>query len=136
MLMPTRMSSASVCLARAPVSQPAELTAWSLEFFPPARDRLPTTVIWLRNGSNGLRIGVISRVPSVVFGVQLSMTQPLGRYTPPKRRGGWAEDCASGVMAGAIDSRKGRATAAPIPRRNVRRGNDFLAMTILEVSSG
>src|SRR5262245_56934594 len=35
-------------------------------------------------------------------------------------------------MAGAIDSRKGRATAAPIPRRNVRRGNDLLAMIIFE----
>ena len=78
---------------------------------------------------------MISRLPSVVFGVQLSMTQPLGRYTPPKRRGDRAGDCARGVMAGAIDSRNGRATAAPIPRRNVRRGNDFLAMTIFEISS-
>src|SRR5262245_9389553 len=62
------------------------------------------------------------------------MTQPLGRYTPPKRRGGFAWDWATGVMAGAIDSRNGRATAAPIPRRKVRRGSDFLAMTIFEVS--
>jgi hypothetical protein len=38
-------------------------------------------------------------------------------------------------MAGAMDSRNGRATAAPIPRRNIRRGSDFLAMTILEISS-
>src|SRR6185503_11866542 len=58
-----------------------------------------------------------------------------GKYTPPKRRGGRAGDCARGVIAGAIDSRNGSATSAPIPRRNVRRGNDLLPMTILEISS-
>src|SRR5947209_6574024 len=57
------------------------------------------------------------------------MTQPFGRYTAPKRSGGRAGDCAIGVMAGVIDSRNGRATAAPIPRRNARRGNDRLKIT-------
>src|SRR4029453_18627266 len=96
-----------------PVNQPAELTAWSVEYFPPARVRLPITVSWLRNGSSGVRTGLNSRLPSVVFGVQLSITQPLGRYTPPKRRGDRAGDWARGVMAGAIDSRHGSATAVP-----------------------
>ena len=77
MVMPRLTSSASVCLATTPLSQPAELTAWSVAFTPPARDRLPTTFIWLWNFASGARMGVISSAPAAL-GIQCAIVEPLG----------------------------------------------------------
>jgi hypothetical protein len=116
------MSSASVCFATTPLSQPAELTAWSVTVLPPARDRLPTTVNWSRYGSSGLRIGVISRSPAA-FGVQKFIGAPFGKYTAPNRCGGFAGVWARADSAGTIDSRNGKASVVPMPRSMVRRDN-------------
>src|SRR5262245_7315868 len=48
----------------------------------------------------------------------------------PKRVFGRAGVCASAVMAGTIDSRNGRPTATPRPRRKSRRGRARLVMNI------
>ena len=54
----------------------------------------------------------------------------MGTKTTPKRRWGLAAVFAVAVNAGTIESSSGRATVAPIPRKNVRRGNDRLVMNI------
>lgn len=48
----------------------------------------------------------------------------------PNRVRGAAAAFASGVSAGTIASSNGSAIAAPIPRRNVRRGSDIFEMNI------
>ena len=58
------------------------------------------------------------------------MIAPLGTNTAPKRGGGFAAVFAMAVNAGTIASRNGSATAAPIPRRNVRRGSDSFVMNM------
>src|SRR5262245_26740991 len=55
---------------------------------------------------------------------------PFGTYTPAKRRTGRAGVSAIAVAAGTIASSSGSARAAPAPRRNVRRGNAFLVITM------
>ena len=69
-------------------------------------------------------------------GVQRELSQPIGMKTNPSRRTGCAAVCASGVAAGTIDSSSGKAMVAPIPRRNVRRGMNFLVMKLIVFSSG
>src|SRR5262245_21873937 len=44
---------------------------------------------------------------------------------------GAASVLASGVCAGSMDSRNGRARVVPTPRRNVRRGMCFFVMNII-----
>src|SRR5262245_60757853 len=51
---------------------------------------------------------------------------PRNRLTDP----GAAAVLLSGVCAGSMDSRKGRASVTPAPRRNVRRGMNFFVMSI------
>jgi hypothetical protein len=63
-------------------------------------------------------------------GVHRVMSQPIGMKTKPRRRTGFAAVFARGVAAGTIDSNKGSAREAPIPRRNVRRGIAFFVMII------
>src|SRR2546422_8562558 len=53
----------------------------------------------------------------------------------PNRVRGLAAVCASGVAAGTIDSRKGKAMVTPAPRRNVRRERCFFVMNIMIFSS-
>jgi hypothetical protein len=60
---------------------------------------------------------------------------PFGTYTNPRRRAGFAAVCASAESAGTMASSSGRASVAPSPRRNVRRGNDILLMNISVLSS-
>ncbi len=52
----------------------------------------------------------------------------------PNRVRGAAAALASGVSAGTIASSSGSAIAAPMPRRNVRRGSDIFEMYIMEPS--
>src|ERR1035438_5946032 len=52
---------------------------------------------------------------------------PLGTYTKAIRTGAFERVAAS---AGTMASRKGSATAVPMPRRNVRRGKDFLVIIV------
>jgi len=52
----------------------------------------------------------------------------------PKRRAGAAAVCASAVLAGTMASSSGSATAAPIPRRNVRRGREVFVMNIANLT--
>ena len=58
------------------------------------------------------------------------MTAPLGMYTKPSRRTGFAAVLASAVAAGTIASSSGNARLTPMPRRNVRRGNAILLMNM------
>src|SRR5882762_7700245 len=51
--------------------------------------------------------------------------------TNPSLRTGLAAVLASGVAAGTMDSNNGNAIVAPTPRRNVRRGMNFLVMIIM-----
>src|ERR1051325_8663996 len=55
--------------------------------------------------------------------------------TNPIRRTGLAAVLASGVAAGTMDSNNGKASVAPTPRRNVRRGMNFLVMKLIARSS-
>src|SRR5438552_7817141 len=48
---------------------------------------------------------------------------------------GFAAVLLSGVCAGAMDSRKGKAMVTPAPRRNVRRERCFFVMNIMIFSS-
>jgi hypothetical protein len=89
-----------------------------------ARVRFEITTIEPRNRSSGFKAGESSKSRSPPAGVQASMMAPLGTKTAPKRGRGRAGVCASAVIAGTIASSSGRATVAPTPRRNVRRGND------------
>ncbi len=50
----------------------------------------------------------------------------MGMNTKPSRFTGLASETDAPVATGIIESRSGRAMLAPIPRRNVRRGRDFL----------
>ena len=52
---------------------------------------------------------------------------PRNRRTDP----GAAAVLLSGVWAGSMDSRKGKANVVPAPRRNVRRGMCFFVMNII-----
>jgi hypothetical protein len=67
--------------------------------------------------------------PSVT-GLQYPGAAPCGCHTPTKRRTGLAAVWRNGVAAGTIDSSSGRATIAPAPRRNVRRGMCFFVINI------
>jgi hypothetical protein len=53
---------------------------------------------------------------------------------PQKRLLGVAAVLTSGVAAGIIESRSGKASVTPIPRKNVRRGKCFLVMKAISVS--
>src|SRR5687768_12958810 len=52
----------------------------------------------------------------------------------PKRLAGAAGVCARAVPAGTIASSNGKATAAPKPRRNVRRASAVFVMNIANLS--
>ncbi len=79
-------------------------------------------------------MGVNSNPEPTEAGVHLSMMTPLGRYTTPNRLMGAAAVLTSAVNAGTMPSSSGSATAAPSPRRIVRRGMAFL-VTIMSRSS-
>src|SRR5262245_38091 len=77
---------------------------------------------WASGSSTGVRA---KPVPSVA-GVHLSIMIPFGTSTKHMRIGRAVCAANAGVMA----SREGRANAAPAPRKKVRRGMDFLKITI------
>ena len=59
------------------------------------------------------------------------MIMPLGTYISPKRLAGLALVFAIADRAGTMLSRSGSATAAPRPRKTVRREIVFFVMNIL-----
>ena len=59
------------------------------------------------------------------------MIAPFGTNTAPNRVFGFAGVCASAVIAGTIASSTGSPTAAPMPRRNVRRGREVFVMNMV-----
>src|SRR5262249_13969981 len=69
---------------------------------------------------------VSAKLAPTVAGVHLSIMIPLGTSMNDIRIGRSASADSAGVMA----SSTGTAKAAPAPRRNVRRGMDFLVITI------
>src|SRR5580658_8733061 len=75
-----------------------------------------------RNGASGSRIGVKAKSAPSVAGVHLSIMMPLGTSMKAMRTGRAVAVAKAGVMA----SSTGKASAAPVPRRKVRRGIDFL----------
>src|SRR5882672_7545541 len=82
-----------------------------------------------RKASIGLRVRVISNPAPSVLGVHspFKLKMPFGICMNAMRVGRTAAPAANaGVMASSI----GRARAAPAPRKNVRRGMDFLKITI------
>ena len=64
---------------------------------------------------------VNSKSAPTFVGVQKPGLSPRGTKTTPKRVSGFAAVWAMGVIAGAIASRNGRATVAPMPRKTARR---------------
>src|SRR5262249_12373988 len=60
----------------------------------------------------------------------LSLIAPWGRKRKPARVFGEAAVFASAVAAGTMASRKGRPSATPLPRRNVRRERYFLVRNV------
>src|SRR5262245_47993640 len=78
-----------------------------------------------RNGSSGSRTRVSAKLAPSVGGVHLSIMIPLGTSMKDIRIGRLSSAASAGVMA----SSTGSASVAPAPRRNVRRGIDFLVMT-------
>src|SRR3569833_4550262 len=58
----------------------------------------------------------------VLSGTQYPGAAPCGTNAPTKRDGRALASAALAPRAGSIDSRKGIAIVAPMPRRNVRRG--------------
>src|SRR6059058_1421644 len=82
-----------------------------------------------RKASIGLRVGVISQPVPSVLGVHslFKSKMPFGTSMNAMRIGRLASTAKAGVMASSM----GNATAAPAPRRNVRRGIDFLRINIL-----
>src|ERR1700686_2814775 len=91
-------------------------------------------VVWFRNCSSGFRIGVNSKSAPTVFGVQNPGRSPSGTKIAPNRRCGFAAVLAMAVNAGSIYSSNGNARVTPMPRRNVRRGNDILVMNMVASS--
>src|SRR5216684_1340773 len=81
-----------------------------------------------RKASSGLRVGVISQSVPSVLGVHswFKLNMPFGTSKNAIRIG----FAASTANAGVIASNMGRASVAPAPRKNVRRGMDFLRITI------
>src|SRR3954447_25272159 len=79
-----------------------------------------------RNGASGSRTGDNCRSPSA-GGVHLSIMIPLGTSMKAIRIG----RALSAASAGVIASSMGSASAAPAPRKNARRGMDFLVRTIV-----
>src|SRR5436309_2988679 len=81
-----------------------------------------------RNGSSGLRVGVISQPMPSVFGVHSLFKSkiPFGTSMNAKRVGRLVSAAKAGVIASSI----GKAIAAPAPRKKVRRGMDFLTINI------
>src|SRR5579863_553155 len=75
-----------------------------------------------RNSASGSRTGVNAKLAPSVAGVNLSIMIPFGTSMNPSRIGRVVGVAKAGVMA----SSKGRARLAPVPRRKVRRGIDFL----------
>src|SRR5262249_21779733 len=88
------------------------------------------TVTRLRYGSIGLREKENSKSFPSPSGTHWSMLWPFPTKKNPRRRMGAAAVSASGVIAGTIASRSGSATAAPIPRNNVRRSRCFFVRNI------
>src|SRR5580765_4048073 len=78
------------------------------------------------NWASGSRTGVRAKPAPSVAGVHLSIMIPFGTSMKHMRIG--CAVCAA--KAGVMASRKGRARAAPAPRKKVRRGMDFLWITI------
>src|SRR5687768_5304824 len=84
--------------------------------------------MFLRKPATGSSVRVISHSSPSVLGVHsfFKFMMPFGICMNAMRIG----RLASCAKAGVIASRKGRATAAPAPRRNVRRGTEILRITI------
>src|ERR1700676_2503223 len=79
-----------------------------------------------RNCASGSRIGGRSKPAPSVAGVHLSIMIPFGTSMNDMRIGRAVSAAKAGVMA----SSTGKAKAAPAPRKKVRRGMDFLVITI------
>src|SRR5712671_2546870 len=78
-----------------------------------------------RNCASGSRTGDSCKSPSA-DGVHLSIMIPFGTSMNAMRIG----RALSAASAGVIASSMGSASAAPAPRKNVRRGMDFLVITM------
>src|SRR5258705_7596112 len=81
-----------------------------------------------RKASIGLRVCVISQPVPSVLGVHslFKLKMPLGTSRNAMRIGRLASTARAGVIASSM----GKAITAPAPRKNVRRGMDFLKITI------
>src|SRR6266566_1709383 len=81
-----------------------------------------------RKASSGLRVWGISQPVPSVLGVHslFKLKMPFGTSMNAMRIGRLVSTAKAGVIASSI----GKATTAPAPRKNVRRGMDFLKITI------
>src|ERR1044071_4905049 len=76
--------------------------------------------------ASGSSTGVSAKSAPSVAGVHLSIMIPFGTSMNDRRTGRAGSAANAGVMA----SSTGKARAAPVPRRNARRGSDFLVSII------
>src|SRR5262245_7666980 len=82
-------------------------------------------------GPKASRIGVSSKLLPTVAGVHFSMMIPLGTVKNERRLTALAAVSAGEANAGTIASNSGNASAVPAPRRNTRRGMDFLNTSMI-----
>ena len=80
--------------------------------------------------AKGSMIGVSSKLLPTAAGVHFSMIIPLGTVKNESRLAVLAAVSAGEANAGTIASNSGNASAVPAPRRNARRGMDFLNTSI------
>src|ERR1700722_20085628 len=116
----------------------AAATQWSAPVTPGGGsadfDHRPLMItVWSRKGASGFHIIGYSKPGSVGFGTQYAGAAPCGSNIPVKRVFGLAAVLLRGVCAGTMESKNGKARAAPAPRRNVRRAMCFLVINIVPI---
>src|SRR5689334_22560154 len=92
-----------------------------------------TTISFLSSLS-GSSVGESAKLAPTSFGAQASGITPFGENRTAIRTGGFVPAAAAAprAMRGIIASSQGKATAAPTPRKNVRRS--IRPLTLIPVS--
>src|SRR6185312_12919139 len=120
----------------------AAATKWSAPVTPGGFsedcDHMPLVIsTCLRKGSSGSYTKGNLNPGALLSGIQYPGATPCGMNAPTKRVG---YGCLSAPRAGIIDSRNGRDSVVPNPRKNVRRGNGRLVrntmLTLLHAPPG
>src|ERR1700730_4973104 len=139
MVVPTNTSAPAVFLGLF-AHRNAAATQWSAPVAPGGgsaeRECKPLRItVRSRYGSSGLKLnGSVAPSGPTVSGIQYPGAMPWHTKQPTNRGFGLPAVCANAVAAGTIASSSGSASAAPAPRRTVRREMCFLVINIVELS--